>query len=640
MRCFCNLVLSFVATLALIIASAASAEASGVTVTPTSWDFGPETVGLKSKTVDIQVTNGSARAITVASFSMSDPQFQITQGVAPVKVFKGTVTHYTVQFAPASPGPQSAVFSIFIQGLTNPLKVDFSGIGTTTTAVATLSTQAIDFGSVDIGQTSGAQQVKLTNTGSQALTLDSATVDAPFSTSKFDLVTLSPGQSLAFDVFFSPGRTGSFINTLVLTYTTLPAQGINLSGLGTAPASVGVANFPTLPAATRNAAYYVALGGAGGTPPYSWNLQAGSSLPAGLVLSSTGEISGTVTASKATYKFTVEMADAAVPPLVATRELSLDVDAPKASNCNNISFDVPGTGTPILGLDVLGTGTYLGSQGGLYPNGSNVRPARHNAFGESLAQSIQPLDSDGNFDPNGKEVVVVLGESNVHIEGESIVRDATADPSRNPSVMVVNGALGGATARLMSDPTSAYWSTILNYILPNYGVTAKQVVAAWVEPTDGLSTGTFPSDMDNLKSEVRSEAQALLTNFPNIKLAYISSRVYSGYSNGVNTINPEPYAFESSFAVKWVIQAQIAGDAALNYDPGRGPVKAPWLSWGPYTWADGLVVPSSNGKVWSCQDITDDGTHPDHVTGAEEIANQVLNFFKTDSTTAPWFLAH
>ncbi len=88
-------------------------------------------------------------------------------------------------------------------------------------------------------------------------------------------------------------------------------------------------------------------------------------------------------------------------------------------------------------------------------------------------------------------------------------------------------------------------------------MTAKQIVAAWLESTDSLDHGTFPSDMAQQQSEVENEARNLQAFFPNIKLAYFSSRAYAGYSNALNTVNPEPYAFEGGFAVKWAIQDQL-----------------------------------------------------------------------------------
>ena len=81
-------------------------------------------------------------------------------------------------------------------------------------------------------------------------------------------------------------------------------------------------------------------------------------------------------------------------------------------------------------------------------------------------------------------------------------------------------------------------------------------------------------------------------------------------------LNPEPYAYESGLAVKWLIEAQIdqmngggvdplAGD--LNYNSGI----APWLAWGPYLWADGLVR-AATVSSGSQSNFQNDGTHPSH----------------------------
>ena len=79
-------------------------------------------------------------------------------------------------------------------------------------------------------------------------------------------------------------------------------------------------------------------------------------------------------------------------------------------------------------------------------------------------------------------------------------------------------------------------------------------------------------------------------------------------------LNPEPYAYESGFAAKWVIEAQIdqmrggppdprAGD--LDYATGPGT----WIAWAAYLWADG-PNPRSDGLTWQPGDLAADGTHP------------------------------
>ena len=52
-------------------------------------------------------------------------------------------------------------------------------------------------------------------------------------------------------------------------------------------------------------------------------------------------------------------------------------------------------------------------------------------------------------------------------------------------------------------------------------------------------------------------------------------------------LSPEPYVYEEAFAMRWLIQDQIAGKPELNYDAAKGEVKSPLLLWGPYLWADG-----------------------------------------------------
>ncbi len=174
-----------------------------------------------------------------------------------------------------------------------------------------------------------------------------------------------------------------------------------------------------------------------------------------------------------------------------------------------------------------------------------------------------------------------------------------------------------------------------NNYLPNKGVTANQVVAAWVNDVDAQGN---PPTLTHLQSELEAMMQNLLLKFPNIKMAYFSSVNYTGYSNGVISLYKEPYAYEAGFGVKLAILDQLNGNTNLNFDPALGPVVAPWMAWSAYYWADGLSM-RSDGWSWSCQESLADGTHPSDPAGRIKAATQVLNFFKSDHTATPWFLA-
>jgi hypothetical protein len=120
-----------------------------------------------------------------------------------------------------------------------------------------------------------------------------------------------------------------------------------------------------------------------------------------------------------------------------------------------------------------------------------------------------------------------------------------------------------------------------------------------------------------------------------VKLAYFTSRIYAGYAK--TPLSPEPYVYEEAFAMRWLIQDQIAGKPALNYDAAKGEVKSPLLLWGPYLWADGETPRKADGLIYKREDLRDDdGTHPSD-TGRQKVAEQLLMFLKTDATAKSWF---
>jgi len=633
-----SLVCAVVAAVAFVPAVFA-AQAGTITLSPTSYTFPTEYVGLVTQTKDFVLTSTIRTSVTIESFSISNPVFQLTQGTAPMTLTGGTSAHFTIAFAPQAAQAYTGTFTINVSNGYGPFTATLSGTGETTGAVGSLSPTSINFGNAKAGTTTATQTVNVTNSGTQSMTLTSVSADPPFTVAtKVQNVPIGAGQTYPVKINFSPTGQGAFNNVVTFAFKEIPTLGANMSGTGTADLNPTIQNFPTLPLATQSASYYAPLAASGGTGPYTFAVKPGSTLPTGLSLSTAGVISGTPT-KVGTGSFTIQVTDSKKKS--GQKLLSLTIDKATGASCNNISWDIVNTNTPITPIDVLGTGTYLGYEGGLYPDGSNIRPAGQDSYGVTLADQIQPLDADGTVDPiNGKEVIVLMGESTVHVEAAQIVLDMMADPAKNSHVVVVNGGQGNGTASEFDDVNSPFWTTITNYILPNAGVTANQVVAIWFEPTDILYSGTFPTDVANVTTEIEDIMRDQLVLFPNVKLSYLSSRIYAAYSNGLTQkTNPEPYAYEEGWSVKWAIEDQLDGDPNLNYNPSLGPVKAPWMSWASYYWGNGLT-PRPDGLVWTCQDFVPDGVHPSTPLGAENVANEVVNFFETDDSAAPWFLAN
>jgi len=451
--------------------------------------------------------------------------------------------------------------------------------------------------------------------------------------------SIGKGASLTLDVYYSPSEVTSEQGVIDLSFNEIPDMGVAVSGSGVASSSLAIATFTILPQATASAAYLATLNTSAGVAPFTWAMPPGSSLPSGLTLSSSGTISGTLASSVGvgTYNFTIQVTDSTNKTV--SKAFSLGVYANLKDNCADLTYDIPGETSPIVALTDLGTGDFLGYEGGLYPDGSNVRPPSQDSYGVTLADGIGPLNSSGQPDPTGKYVLLAIGESTAQNEFNRFLPFANADPQKNPNLVVVNGAQGGATPDEFVSSGTYYWSTILNNYLPQNGVNQNQVVAVWFEDSDAISTGTFPSDMTTMQSEYETIMNDLQTDFPQIKLVYFSSRVYAGYSNGVGKPdNPEPYAYEAGYAVKWAIADQINGNSNLCDGNSCSPIVAPWMSWGPYYWANGMLG-SENGLEWDCEDFSADGTHPSSTFGQLKVATALINFFKTDDTTTPWYLA-
>jgi len=313
----------------------------------------------------------------------------------------------------------------------------------------------------------------------------------------------------------------------------------------------------------------------------------------------------------------------------------------------------PGGEGGMVPLTDMGTQTYLGFSGGLYPNASNTMPAAHHTAGVNIANGIEPLDLNGNPSPSGKYVMVSVGMSNTTQEFCSqnnelpcdewtFMGQALNDPAVNTSNLVmVNGARGGQSADTWESTTSDNYDRIINDKLIPQGLSAAQVQIAWVKVANRLPETSLPAanaDAYRLEEQNAKIVRALRANFPNLKMVFLSSRIYAGYATTI--LNPEPYAYESGYGVKWAIEAQINQMSGGGEDDIAGNLdytETAWIGWGAYLWADGLN-PRSDGLFWERDDLESDGTHPSSPFGEEKVGAQLLDFFKNSPQTKCWFL--
>ncbi|HEV8292217.1 MAG TPA: hypothetical protein VGP94_09850, partial [Tepidisphaeraceae bacterium] len=234
----------------------------------------------------------------------------------------------------------------------------------------------------------------------------------------------------------------------------------------------------------------------------------------------------------------------------------------------------------LVPLTELAKRQYKGFEGGLYPDGKNQRPEAHEKSGVLLAKQIKPLNAQGMPSEQGKIVLLSIGMSNTTQEFSAFMRLAQGEGEKNPKLVIVDGAQGGMTAARISNPDEAagtrFWATVDDRLKAS-NVSRAQVQVAWIKEADAGPTAAFPKHAQILEEELEKVVRLMHERFANLKIVYVSSRIYGGYAK--SRLNPEPFAYESGFAVKWLIEKQIKGDRDL---------KEPWLSWGPYLWANGM----------------------------------------------------
>jgi PKD domain len=327
------------------------------------------------------------------------------------------------------------------------------------------------------------------------------------------------------------------------------------------------------------------------------------------------------------------------------------------------SADIP-SNTP---LNDLGPNLYQNYPGGLY-TGKNQRPSGYDAVGVNIATTqIVPRDENGDPAPDtGLIGVVSIGMCNAWMEfdndSDAFKPRLAGDQSLNPKLVFVNGAQPGMDASEWTDPNSEAW-TVMNTKLANANLDPRQVQVIWLKEAwifdcnpnhpkhcpGGVFQG-FPDHANGLKDDLKAILLATKQNFQHVGIVYMSPRTRA-YT--LTFHSPEPKAYETGFAVKWTIQDVIAAGNTDTY---------PWTAWGPYLWTNGNEIVSGNirgrsdGLTWLCGDeglhaandvrhMTEnnqqDYVHPaNHLqgTGRLKVSDQLIAFFKTDSTAVPWFL--
>lgn len=225
------------ATLSL---SGAGQAATTLGANPASVNFGSVQVGTNQPQM-ITINNGSSSAITITQASASGTGFSISSLSLPATLNAGQSASFTATFAPSAAGSASGSIAITSTAFNSSFSIPLSGTGVTPGTLAASPT-SIAFGSVQVGSSQSHSQT-LTNTGGSVLRISTATVTgAGFATTGLSVpTTLNAGQSLTFNVTFTPQSSGNASGSLALTADgSVSNLGVTLTGSGASPGQLAV----------------------------------------------------------------------------------------------------------------------------------------------------------------------------------------------------------------------------------------------------------------------------------------------------------------------------------------------------------------------------------------------------------------
>ena len=206
--------------------------ADSLSISPASVSFGQVAIG-KSSTVPIVLTNVRSYKVKISGYQATGTGFSATGPVMPITLSSGQSFTLQASFAPSSTGIQSG--SVFISGPN--LNVPMSGTGTTTTTAGqlTVAPAPLNFGSVTLGST-GTLPITLSASGASVTVSSDASSNSQYVLNGANFpYTIPAGQSVQYNVSFTPKTSGSISGTLTFASNAVNTQtSESLTGSGTA----------------------------------------------------------------------------------------------------------------------------------------------------------------------------------------------------------------------------------------------------------------------------------------------------------------------------------------------------------------------------------------------------------------------
>ena len=207
---------------------------------PASISFGNVQTGT-SQSLNAILTNSGGTSLTILTATASGAGFSVSGLAASLTLGAGQSTSFTILFSPTAGGAASGSVNITSNGANPILSIPLSGTGATPGAL-TASPTNLAFSGTQVGNSTNLSET-LTNTGGSTVAISQVNLTgASFSTSGLSNfpINLTSGQSVTFNVTFTPTSAGTASGSLSVASNAANSPGIALSGTGTASGTLAV----------------------------------------------------------------------------------------------------------------------------------------------------------------------------------------------------------------------------------------------------------------------------------------------------------------------------------------------------------------------------------------------------------------
>ena len=216
----------------------------GISIVPQSINFGNQTENVRSAVQTVLVTNEGTAPLNITQISFTETDstgntdFAETDNCVGTVAASGGTCSINITFTPRSLTTETGTFSITDDAPGSPHTIDVTGTGVSTATAVTVTPSSLSFGDVTVGDTSSAQSVTITNTGTTTLNISGIATSGDFSQTNTCSAlgnVLNVGQSCTVSVTFAPTVSGSRAGALSISDNAAGSpQSVALSGVGVA----------------------------------------------------------------------------------------------------------------------------------------------------------------------------------------------------------------------------------------------------------------------------------------------------------------------------------------------------------------------------------------------------------------------